>query len=280
MIVGGAQRSNKKKRQQRTAAAAKAVSAARGGRKDLTKIIIGVVVVLVIAGAVVTGVLIQKNKSDQAAQTIIPALTVPGSPGKYPVSIDRSTAVVTVGKPTAKVTVDFYEDLLCPVCGQFESSNFPNIEKQLEAGNLKANYHLIDLLNDSSTPAGYSTMSANTALAVATVAPGKFMDYHYSLYQKQPQENGPGWTQAQLTSLANRLGVSGSQFDSLVSGGTYNAQIQKNLSAASNNQSLWQTSSDGSRGFGTPTVVSGGKTINWQSDPSWLDNLVKTAYAS
>ena len=41
-------------------------------------------------------------------------------------------------------------------------------------------------------------LSANTALAVASVAPGTFMDFHYSLYQKQPQENGPGWTQAQL----------------------------------------------------------------------------------
>lgn len=280
MTVGGAQRTNAKKKQQqrgsrRSAAASKAVSAARGGRKDLSRIIIGVVVIVVIAGAVVAGVLIQKNKSDQAAQTIIPALTVPGS-NKYPVSINRSTAVVTVGKPTAKVTVDFYEDLLCPICGQFEAANFPNVEKQLEAGTVKVNYHLINLLDNSSSPAGYSMMSANTALAVATVAPGKFMDYHYSLYKKQPQENGPGWTQAQLTNLAGRLGVSGSQFDSLVSGKTYDTQIQKNLTTASNDQSLWQTSSSGN-GFGTPTVVSGGKTINWQSNPAWLDNLVKAA---
>ena len=44
-------------------------------------------------------------------------------------------------------------------------------------------------------------------------APGKFVDFHDSLFGKQPEENGPGWTQAQLSNLAARLGVSGQAFD-------------------------------------------------------------------
>jgi protein-disulfide isomerase len=279
MIVGGAQRNNRnrKQKQKQSAAAARAVSAARGNQRDLTKIIAGMVVIVVIAAAVVGGVLYEKHKSDAAAQTVIPSLTVAGS-SKYPATIDRANATVLVGKPDAKVTVDAYEDFLCPICQQFEKTYFTDIEKQLEAGTVKVRYHMINLLDASSVPAGYSSMAANTALAVATVAPGKFMDFHYSLYQKQPEENGPGWTQSQLNNLASRLGVSGAQFDNLVNSKTYDQQIQTNMNNANSNQALYQTSSDGTKGFGTPTILVDNKVVNWQNDTTWLSDSVKSAY--
>jgi protein-disulfide isomerase len=185
---------------------------------------------------------------------------------------------VLVGKPEAKVTIDTYEDFLCPVCGSYESANFGNIEKQLEAGTVKVRYHIINLLDESSNPAGYSLMAANTALAVATVAPDKFINFHYSLYNMQPRENGPGWTQAQLTSLANRLGVSGGEFDNLVNNKTYNQQIQNNLLGAERDQSLWQPDGRGGRGFGTPTILANGQVQNWQNNAAWLDTLTKSVY--
>lgn len=275
--MGGAQRNNRRNKQQQSAAAARAVAAARGTNRGLTKFIIGAVVLVVVAAAVVIGVVLQQQKSAAAANTVIPSLTVPGS-AKYPATVDKVNATVLVGQPTAKVTIDAYEDFECPICGSFESANFTSVEQQLEAGTIKVRYHMINLLDNNSNPPGYSLMSANTALAVATVAPDKFMDYHYSLYQKQPQENGPGWTQSQLTSLANRLGVSGSQFDSLVNNKTYDNQIQTNMATANNNQSLWQTGSNGQKGFGTPTIVADNKTINWQGTTTWLTDLVNAAY--
>jgi protein-disulfide isomerase len=275
MIVGGAQRNNRNRRQKQrqSQAAARSVAAARGGGRDLTKVIIAIVVIVVLAGAVTAAVLYQQHQKTVAAQTVIPAQTVQGST-KYPTSIDKVNATVLVGQPTAKVTIDAYEDFMCPICGDFEKANFTNIEQQLAAGTIKVRYHMINLLDNSSNPAGYSRMSANTALAVATVAPDKFIDYHYSLYQKQPQENGTGWTQAQLNSLANRLGVSGTEFDSLVNNKTYDNQIQTNLNNAEKDQSLFQTASDGSKGFGTPTIVANNKTVNWQSDTNWLSELL------
>jgi protein-disulfide isomerase len=249
-----------------------AVASARGNRRSRNSMTIGIVVVVVLAAAVIGGVLYQKQRNADAAVQSIPALHTAAT---YPTTVDRANATVLVGKDTAKVTVDAYEDFLCPICGQFEATNFPDIEKQLSAGTIKVRYHLLNLLDDHSNPAGYSSMAANTALAVATVAPDKFLDFHYSLYQKQPEENGPGWTQAQLTSLANRLGVSGQQFDDLVNGKTYDAQIEKNLQAAENDQALWQTTQQGS-GFGTPTIVVNGKTVDW-SQSGWLDNAVAAA---
>jgi protein-disulfide isomerase len=283
MIVGGAQRNNRNRKQQQrhssrqSTQGAKAVAAARGTRKDLTKIIVGVVVVVVVAAAVVGGVLFEQHKNTVAAQTLIPARTVAGA-AQYPVAIDKANATVLAGKPTAKITVDAYEDFECPICREFESQYFTGINQQLRAGTVKVRYHLLNLLDNSSTPAGYSSMSANTALAVASVAPGTFMDFHYSLYQKQPAENGPGWTQAQLSSLANRLGVSGPQFSSMVNNRSFYGQIQANLDAASKDRALFQTSTDGSTGFGTPTVVANGKVVNWQTDTTWLSDLVKADY--
>lgn len=273
MIVGVAQRSSDqsgKRKQNQSAAAARAVAAARGSGTDRSKVIIGVVFVLVIAAAVLGGVFYQQHRASVAAREIIPALTVPGA--NYPVVFDRATATVTAGKPDAKATIDAYEDLLCPICGVFEATDFDNIEKQLVAGKIKVRYHLVNLLDANSRPTGYSMMAANTALAVAAVAPDKFMDFHYSLFHKQPEENGPGWTQDQLVSLANRLGVSGQEFTDLVNNKAFDARIQQNLTNATNDHSLWQQGQQGS-GFGTPTIVYNGQLIKWQQD-GWLDAIV------
>lgn len=261
-------------RRHRKRAGARAVAAARRKRRDGTWMIVAALVVVVVAVAVIGGVLLQRYRSTQATETVLPAMTVPGS-SQYPVELDMAGATVLAGKPTAKNTIDLYEDFLCPICGQFEATNFTNIEKQLEAGTVKVRYHMLNLLDSHSNPPGYSVMSANTALAVATAAPGKFMDFHYSLYQKQPPEGEAGWTQQQLTSLANRLGVSGPAFDSVVNNKTYHNQINTNLNRAEADPALQQQSSGGS-GFGTPTVLANGKTVNWE-DPNWLNNLVRTS---
>lgn len=272
MIVG-----NVRRRKGSRSQSALAVSTARGGRPDRARIVVAVVVVLVVAGAVVAGVLFQRHKTTAMAQAVIPAKTVAGSV-RYPASIDRANATVLVGKVDAKIIIDTYEDFLCPYCGDYESTNFSNIEKQLEAGTVQVRYHIINLLDQGSNPAGYSLMAANIALAVATVAPDKFINFHYSLYNMQPRENGPGWTQAQLTSLANRLGVSGSEFEKLVNNKTYDRQITSNLTAAEQDQSLWQPDGRGGRTFGTPTIVANGQLQDWQHNAHWLDTLTKAAH--
>lgn len=276
--MGGGKGNNRSRRQKQkqSAAAARAVAAARSGKRDLTKVIGAVVVIVVIAAAVVGGVLYEQHKKAAAAETVIPAKTVAGS-ADYPVTLDRANATVLAGKPGAKVTIDAYEDFECPVCREFEAANFTDMEKQLDAGTVRVRYHMLNLLDNSSVPPGYSSMSANTALAVATVAPDKFIDFHYSLYQTQPAENGPGWTQAQLSSLANRLGVHGAEFDKLIEDRTYYRQIQANLDNATKNKALFQQAASGPPTFGTPTIVVNGKVVNWQADPSWLSDAVKAA---
>jgi protein-disulfide isomerase len=260
-----------KNKSKRTASGTRAVAAARGDAGAKRKNIIGVIVVVVIAAAIFGGIFYQKQQATAAATAIIPAATVDGS-DQYPAVLDPATATVLVGKPSAPITIDAYEDFLCPICGQFETANSPAIDKQLQAGTVKVRYHMLNLLDDRSTPSGYSTMAANTALAVATAAPAKFVDYHASLFGKQPEENGPGWTQAQLSNLAARMNVSGPAFDGVVNGNTYGAKIQANLTAAEANPALQQQG-----GFGTPTIVANGTLVNWQ-DPNWLTAVLATSH--
>jgi protein-disulfide isomerase len=257
---------NKRKARKRSSGA-RAVAAARADPNSRRKNLIGIIVVVVIAAAVFGGIFYQKQQAAAAAAAIIPAVTVAGA-DQYPAVLDPATATVLVGTPSAPITIDAYEDFLCPVCGEFETANSAAIDQQLQAGTIKVRYHMLNLLDGRSTPSGYSTMAANTALAVATAAPNKFLDYHASLFGKQPEENGPGWTQDQLSNLAGRLGVSGPAFDAVVDGNTYGAKIQANLTAAETDPALRQQG-----GFGTPTIVANGTLIDWQ-DPNWLAALV------
>ena len=249
---------------------ARAVAAARADRDTRRRTVIGVIVVLVVALAVFGGIFYQKQQAMAAAASVIPVVTVAGS-DRYPAVLDPATATVLVGKPNAPTTIDVYEDFLCPVCGRFETAYSPAIDQQLQAGTVQVRYHMLDLLDDRSTPSGYSTMAANTALAVVAAAPGQFVDFHASLYAKQPEENGPGWTQAQLSDLAARLHVSGPAFDGVVDGDSYAAKIQANLAAAEADPALQQQG-----GFGTPTVVANGTVVNWQ-DPDWLERYLPLA---
>ncbi|TNC20204.1 DsbA family protein [Amycolatopsis alkalitolerans] len=243
--------------------ASRAVAAARGTRRGNTPMAVGIVVVVVLALAVGGGVWYQKHRAAQAAESVIPVQQI--ADPSIPAVFDPGTGTVLVGKDTAKVTVDAYEDFLCPICGDFERANFGDLEQRLSGGAIKIRYHMLNLLADRSNPPGYSTIAANTALAVATADPKEFLAFHKSLFWKQPEENGTGWTQDQLSNLAQRLGVTGDKFTSLVNGSTYAAKIQQNLQTAENDQSLWQSGN-----FGTPTVLVNGKLVNWQQ-PGWLD---------
>src|SRR4051794_39621822 len=119
-------------------AAKRAVAAARQARTSRNQVIITVAVVLVVAAAVVVGVIISNNQNTKAAEAVIAAKTVPVAAD---VPVTRDGATVLVGKDTAKVTVDVYEDFLCPVCGTFESTYADQMLQHVNDGSLRVRYH-------------------------------------------------------------------------------------------------------------------------------------------
>jgi protein-disulfide isomerase len=262
--VGGAERNERKRKQN----AARAVAAARRSSTDRTKIIIGVAVVAVLAIAVIGGILYQRAQTSQQTQAVIPPVTVSTN---SPVQV-QDPGVVVVGKDTAKVTLDAYEDFLCPACGVFEAKYGKQVENALSDGSLRVRYHMLNLLDERSSPPGYSLRAANAALC--SVSSGKFVSYHDSLYGKQPKEGSAGYTDDQLIRLGNALGVPTTTFDNCVRSGQYQAQVRSDYTKATTDPTLQRDVGGGQKSFVTPTIVAGGTIVN-VSDPNWLTQLLQ-----
>lgn len=238
------------------ARAAKAVAAARAERQRRNRIIITAsicaVLLIVVVGAVSWAVY-ESNKPKT-----IPAESITAN---YPVKLDNG--VVVAGKDSAKVKIEIYEDFMCPYCGDLERGSGKQMQKAMNDGTLQIRYHIVDLLNGSSTPPGYSDRATNIALG--TVAEGKFPQFHWSLYHHQPAEGGPGYSDDQMVDLASRLGVNKDKIAKIAKDGTYKkypAQQLKDFQAA---------------GFqGTPTVVENGKQVQISDLKSadWLNQLL------
>ncbi|MCP2167924.1 DsbA family protein [Goodfellowiella coeruleoviolacea] len=268
--MGGAERNARKKKQAQTQAA-RAVAAARGTGNDRTKILIGVAAVVVLAAVVVGGVLYSNSRSTRQVGN----QPVPTSSVSAEYQAQREDGTVLAGKPDAKLTVDIYEDFLCPYCGLLEKSYGKQIEEQLAAGTFNVRYHLLPMLNNASDPPGYSLDSANAALCSADA--GKFEDFHASLFATQPEEGERGYDNSQLIKLGRDLGISGDEFANCVNNGTHKQDINNAYEQARNDPRLQATRPDGRTGFrGTPTIVVGDQIINTQ-DPEWLNKIIKQA---
>jgi protein-disulfide isomerase len=261
--VGGAERSARKKKQ-----AARAVAQARtSSGSDRTKVLAGIAVVAVLAVAVIGYVVFQQMKPSSSGNEAIPL-----APADHTISAPavRDGNTVLVGKDTASVTVDVYEDFLCPICGTFEKTYGASIKQAVDDGKVKVRYHILPMLNSKSDPPGYSTDSANAALCVAD--DGKFNAFHAALFAKQPEEGDAGYTKDQLIKLGKDVGVTSSTFESCVQNQTYKTQLDELMSKTSNDPVVRDPETGRFRG--TPSVASGGKLVDLDNK-NWLSDLTK-----
>ncbi|MFJ6675924.1 DsbA family protein [Actinosynnema sp. NPDC091369] len=252
--MGGAERNARKKKQQQRAG--KAVAAARGTSSDRTKVVIGVVVVVVLAVAVIGGVIWSSRSDSDDSLANPPAVSGISAP------IAREGGAVVVGETSAKVTLDLYEDFLCPACGSFKKAYGEQIKQEIEAGNLRVRYHALPFLIRLSDPEGYSRDAANAALCAADA--GKFWEYHETLFARQPEEGGPGHTKEELVKLGTDLGITGDAFKQCVDSGAHEKDAQAELDAVKATGKF----------KGTPTVMRDGEIVSWD-DRDWLTNLLK-----
>ncbi|MFD7652885.1 DsbA family protein [Actinosynnema sp. NPDC059797] len=253
--MGGAERNARKKKQAQQAA--QVVAAARSGGGDRNKVVLGIAVVAVLALVVIGGVIwtAQSKDDDQA-------LTPPAGITGISAPVERDGAVVVVGEEGAKATIDLYEDFLCPACRNFKEIYGAQIKSEVEAGNLRVRYHALPFLIRYSDPEGYSRDSSNAALCAADQ--GKFWEYHETLFARQPDEGGPGYTKEELVKLGTDLGITGDAFKQCVDGGTHEAEAQSGLDELR----------AGGQFKGTPTVMKDGQVIDF-GDENWLTNLVR-----
>jgi protein-disulfide isomerase len=194
---------------------------------------VAVVVVLVAAGLIGWGVLSHQDK------TTASKLTVPAG------VVDDGTAW-KIG--TGPVTVDLYEDFMCPICHNFENQTGATIKQLVSQNKITVQYHTVAILDDSSNGTKYSTRAAGAAAAAATE--GKFVEYHDALYANQPEEGSNGLTNAKLIDIGKSAGLTDDAFVNAVNKQTYDAWVAN------------VTSQFSQRGFnGTPTIVVNGKVL-------------------
>ena len=243
---------------------------ARGASGDKRKWIIGISAVVVLTLLVIGGVIWTiADRNQTEGQVIDAGKTASSLAGD--VTQKRTGVVVTVGKPGAKATIDVYADFLCPICGEFEKQYKGQIEQAINDGKLQVRYHMVPLLNQRSSPPGYSLDSANAALAAADA--GKFLQFHDALFANQPEEGKRGYDKTQLIQLGKDVGITDPAFAQTVNAGTYDQQLNTAFQQIENDPKLAQDFGGGQTGFGTPTVTANGSIVSWQ-DPNWLTKVI------
>ncbi|ANY05856.1 DsbA family protein [Pseudonocardia sp. HH130630-07] len=188
----------------------------------------------------------------------------PAGPPEPAYAVARAGVVVTAGEPAAPVTVDVYEDYLCPFCKQAETQYGDRITAALNSGRAKVNYHHIAILDDRTTPPGYSTRAGNAALCA--VDAGIFPAYHARLYAEQPAEGSTGRTVEELTAIGTELGATG-DFGGCVARQGDSRAIADATTAAVDDPVV----APGGR-LELPTIVLNGRKVDL-ANTGWLDEL-------
>jgi protein-disulfide isomerase len=262
----------KGKAQQRPAAKPIARSSVAQARKastnNRTQLIIGGVAILLIIAVIVFGLIL--NKRETAVQ----------SEGYGPSTKSVATVqdgVVTVSAPAAgstAVTIDLYEDPLCPACAQFEQQFGQQINQAVDDGKLIVNVRMLNFLNPRSASGDYSTRATAATVCVAQnsgTQPGVYLTYKDKLYEQgtQPAEGGStDLSNQQLAELATAAGASSAAADCISSGSGVQA-------AAASAQAAEQTLAAATGGqVATPSVIKDGAPIKLPVD--WLTQLVGT----
>jgi protein-disulfide isomerase len=201
----------------------------------------------------------------------VAALVIAGLAGWGVYASQRSGSVVPPPNATATsgisvgdgpVTLDVYEDYMCPHCKEFETRSGATLDQLVAQHKAKVNYHTLAFLDASSTT-NYSTRSA--AAAACADEGGKFRDYAKALFARQPAEGGPGLSDGELISVGTSVGLNEGSFGSCVQSGRYKSWVAA------------VTDAGASQGVtGTPTVKVAGTQVADLS-PAGLTQAVTAA---
>ena len=176
---------------------------------------------------------------------------------------------VYVGSSAAPITIDIFNEPICPPCGSFIRSNASDIDTAVNNKKLAVRYHLLDFLDDKSHSKNYSTRAVAATYCVAGQNdPKLFTGFYSGLFASgfQPAENGPeDRTDGELAQLAKTVDVDASVTDCIKAGDDVGVGKAKSAAAAATLAGLNST--------GTPFVWDGNKALNYQ-DPTWLTKLI------
>jgi len=224
-------------------------------------VVIGAVVAAIVILAVVVAIVLgsRGTSGGTAAGSSVPVGVVGGTGGG--VLVNAAPA-----KPKAP-TLDLYVDFQCPACARLEEALGAQMASMSAAGQIKLVVHTLSFLDDN-LKNDSSARSANAAACASDA--GAFLKYHTTVFAAQPQKEGDGYTDAQLTEFATTSGITGpamTTWQQCTTSGQYNTYVTD-----------VQRASDKASVTGTPTVKLNGKDITKTlTSPDALDAAVKAA---
>jgi len=147
--------------------------------------------------------------------------------------VTSSKLVTQPGTSNPKAVVSFFEDFLCPACGNFERTFGPTVSKLIDIGAIAADYSMVSIL-DSQRNQNYSSRAGAAALCVADESLDAFRRFHTALFtvDLQPSERGTSFPDnARLIELAREAGVVGKVAD-CINSGKYLSRVTGEAAAA------------------------------------------------
>ena len=259
------QRREQAREQRRALEEAEAASAQRRRRLIQLGSVIGVVVVIVIvivaatSGGGKSGIEKAGGKTPPKAQTEVTSLLA-GIP----------QSAMTLGNPSAPVTMQYFGDLECPVCKQFTLGALPKlIENDVRAGKLKIEYRHLETATREP-----ETFRTQQIAAMAAGKQGKGWDYIELFYHEQGTEDTGYVTEKYLQELAQQVpGLNLATWTSDRTSSQFTNILTADAQAANN------------AGFnGTPSFLIGksgqaGQKYEWSSltDPAGFEAAIASA---
>jgi protein-disulfide isomerase len=180
------------------------------------------------------------------AGVAVQAVRVGGPAGPRPQAVTLDGGV-SLGRDSARVVIDLYEDPQCPSCRQFEIEAGPALADWVDSGLARVRYHVVSFLDRASTNR-FSSRAANAMYCAADA--GAFLRFHDLIYANQPPEGGAGQTDDQLVALGTRAGISSDAFGQCVRTGRYADFVARITDKSSKDGVL-----------GTPTVLVDDKPV-------------------
>jgi len=174
----------------------------------------------------------------------------------------------------APVDIRVYVDYMSSEARDFQAANAVQLSKWVGEDAATLTYYPVAMLTSKSNGTKYSLRAASAAACVATHSPDNFFAYNNELLTKQPAADSDGYSDDQLATMAQGIGVSDADtVRSCIEDETFTGWAK----AATDRAIKGLPGTDGQSLTATPTVlVNGTPYVGKMSDPKEFAQFVLT----
>ena len=254
------------------AAARQEAAAIEQKRQRKIRLIGGLVVVAVMAALIAIPVLTKE-------EAVVP------TDAALPAGVTSDTYGVKVGSAWTAADADkipllqIWEDFQCPACARFEEASGAAIQGLIDAGKVRVEYRPTIFLDKNlislNTAAGNPNSSQRATMGFGCAVDANAAErYHAGVFVKQPADEGAGFSNDDLISVAESSGISGDALETF----TDCLESEKYAGWVANSYAAFDSEGVSS----TPTGFLNGTELSGEVlfDPTQLTAAIEAAAAS